>query len=311
MLATGLRSLRRIVPRAACAGYAPFAILAAFVAIPPSCKRDPIYEERSTEEWIVALDDTSMGMREMAAFQLARTDPLPPRALRALVHALGEEDATVRANLMVELIRLGRLRSGITMSVRLVLSSDPRPVARVAAARVLGGMGPNASGAVPTLVAATRAHDPQLRAAALIALGEIGRSDGDVMRAFMRSIGDTAAPVRATAIEALGKLGAPEMVMLAVERGLRDDSAVVRENAAYAAASLGSRLADVVPALLDALVDSSLEVRAGAAYSLGRAGPMARLAVPALERALADSSDQVRDMAEDALHSIRVGVDDS
>jgi len=98
---------------------------------------------------------------------------------------------------------------------------------------------------------------------------------------------------------------------MAVQRGLRDDSAVVREHAAHAAANLGPRLAEVVPALLDALVDSSLEVRAGAAYSLGRAGPIARTAVPALGRALTDSSDQVRAMAEDALRWIRAGADDS
>lgn len=70
---------------------------------------------------------------------------------------------------------------------------------------------------------------------------------------------------------------------------------------------MGPAAREAVPALIETLRDEneSAVVRQWAAWSLGQIGPDARGAVPALVEALGDASPNVREAAAEALEKIR------
>jgi len=144
-----------------------------------------------------------------------------------------------------------------------------RPAARCAAAQVLGDVrdSETAPEARAALVRACEDLSPEVRAAAALALAELG-GDG-AAAAIVRCLDDGNSEVRQSAAVALGALGDPSTVPALIE-ALASGPADLRFQAA-------TSLAEIDPSsarepLLAALDDDDAEVLAAAAIALGAIG---------------------------------------
>src|SRR5262249_20202242 len=152
---------------------------------------------------------------------------------------------------------------------------------RCSAAFALGKTGPLAVVAIPRLTRALKDDHAGVREAAAFALGEIGPAAWeDTFPALVELLaGDKDPLVRRSAACALGKLGREALqaedspanaVLSALEKGLSDASATVRQNAAWALGRLAPKKGrGAVPHLAKALADPEPVVRREVATALG------------------------------------------
>ena len=106
-------------------------------------------------------------------------------------------------------------------------------------------------------------------------------------------------------LPAFGQSAVPEPQQIdKLVRDLKSSDSVVRFNAAFALAKMGSAAVPAVPALIETLSDADGQVRAYAAFVLGRIGSGSGPAVPALTVALQDKRPAVRLAAAEALGGI-------
>lgn len=205
------------------------------------------------------------------------------------------------------------------------------PEEQHAAADALADLSSGARAAVPELLKALDAKDPELRWRAARALGMIG--DPQAREALRRHAADAEPAVRAQSIFALGRMRADDEPSLAaviarltdpepavrratvaalrmikadrqkviplVVKVLEDADASVVMPALHALAEGG---AEVVPALTEAL--DSKDARYWACVVLADIGPAAKSAAPALAKAAADERPEVRIQALVALGEI-------
>jgi HEAT repeat protein len=157
---------------------------------------------------------------------------------------------------------------------------DPSPDVRAAAALALAEIG--AAPAVERLIALAGAEDSRVAQAAVIALGESGdRRAFDPLLAALRS---ERADIRFQAVIAVARL-APAEAFEHLERAADDPDPEVRANALAALAdTAGERAAPVMRSRLD---DDEPEVRIEAALALAELGD--RAATPVLLEALDDA----------------------
>jgi HEAT repeat protein len=195
--------------------------------------------------------------------------------------------------------------------------SSADAVVRRSAAFALGKAGAPAIPAVPKLVRTLKDPDAGVREAAAYALGEIGPSGWEeTLPALIRLVdGDRSPLVRRSAAFALGRLGrqtaateigAPHLLREALERGLKDPEAQVRQNIAWALGQMGADQAEANAAILcRTLTDSDPLVRRDAAAALGELGPGAHLAASSLlARFKEDTNADVRRTAMESLVSV-------
>ena len=152
----------------------------------------------------VALALAAIGMLGCGA---AKEEPVKVR-VPALIKALGNTDASVRAHTAAE----------------------------------LGRIGPEAKAAIPALIKALGDTNADVRASAAEALGEVGTQEKDVVSALVAALGDPESFVRASAAWALGNIGpkaaeaAPELKRLTEN----DPDETVRRDAREALEKIGS-----------------------------------------------------------------------
>jgi HEAT repeat protein len=174
-----------------------------------------------------------------------------------------------------------------------------RPTERVAA--VLASGVPHNAAAVPHLRGALLRLDeePEVRAAAAVALGRIG--DGTALRGLIEGMKDPAAEVRVAAALSLGRLRGDGAATVLSKALLSDSSWWVRHASAIALGRAGKTFA--VDALRQSLqTEPRWQVRLQAVESLREiAGPRA---AEAASMALADPDSGVRAAAGQALGAI-------
>jgi len=108
---------------------------------------------------------------------------------------------------------------------------------------------------------------------AAFALGELGTGDGERTGAVAKAVSDPSVVVRRSAVEALGLLKEPvDLILPALELGLKDDDDQVRFTAALSLLRLGTESAGALPALQASLRDENRYVRANAVDALRRIG---------------------------------------
>lgn len=158
---------------------------------------------------------------------------------------------------------------------------------------------------LPALVDALTSGDPDVRWWAVRALAALARlPDGRVTatRALLSAAADPDPEVRTAALFALGECRAPEAVTPLLF-ALGDRSLYIARIAADALIHIGS---PAVPALVRALEqDAAPQVRANAARALALIGDQS--AIPALFHALDDDSMMVQHWAEEGLERMGVG----
>lgn len=273
------------------------------------CQGDPGYAGRSSREWIVALDDSSVAVRVRATDALRhilRVKPNSPQVIRALIRALADTADAVRMSAGMALAAEGVRAEGAVPALHNALHDSAHAAVRWQAAMILGSLESSAGQtSVPVLAEALSDSDPQVRAAAAEALGKIGAPSVAALpelRALVNDDGD--ASVRLKAIEALLIISPDTAALRPLTTALADSAAQVRRAAASALGALGPLAAPATAPLTRALSDSSAAVRAAGALALGQIGPAARESRSALLAARRDPSAQVRRLADDALRRI-------
>ncbi|HXT50015.1 MAG TPA: HEAT repeat domain-containing protein [Thermoanaerobaculia bacterium] len=257
---------RWVIPAAAAV------VLAAAVAAPGVTATDYPWPEPFllAHAWSASEDSAGGSGSAGLSAQTSPESPSGPAAASALIGALRDDDAGVRA----------------------------------AAAEALRKRGETA--AVPALVAALSDEEAAVRANAVEALGELG--DGRALDGLLTALGDANAEVRARAASALGELHdahgrtADAQRMARALAGLLGDGSVeVRKNAVHALSQLET--ARPIEAMLAATKDVDAEVRQQAVHSLGEFE--AREAAPQLVALLGDPDAEVRHAAAHALGELQ------
>jgi len=130
-------------------------------------------------------------------------------AAPALVGALGDRDRFVRwaAARALGKIRPANAEAVVAGLARLLGDTDSD--LRLAAAAALSAYGPVARAALPALVAAAQAPEPELRLAALRALESIGSNDTAALTVLSAALNDDDGRVRRAAAEALENVSPP------------------------------------------------------------------------------------------------------
>jgi HEAT repeat protein len=190
--------------------------------------------------------------------------------------------------------------------VAILVSTNQNKLARRDAADALGllhGSSPAASAAL--INAASSDQSPEVRCAAVSAIGR-RRSGGDeVICALMAALQDNDAEVRFAACCALGLFGKPaERAASRLTEILNDSAASVRTAAATVLGQFGAGSSEIADALLRALEDEVPGVRAAAASALGQCAPLPQGAEECLARAAGDLYPNVRAAAVYALGRI-------
>jgi HEAT repeat protein len=242
-----------------------------------------------------------------------------PRAVAALVGAVGDEAAGVR------LAAVQALNGPLT-----VAGDDPRaaaalvralgdalPEVRAAAADSLDASSPSARRALPALVAALGDASPDVRRAVLGTLGSIG--DSTVFAAVAAVLDDPDADLRPAAAEALGGLRDTRAVDPLL-KALASPDERLRASAALALGALEDPRA-LAPLLAALKADPVPRVRARVARGLGRAAWGELVAGPLKAAACGGDHDAVVRTAAitalgkigsaPALEALRCGLRDS
>ncbi len=248
-------------------------------AVPPLVER--LLHHPSTE-WPVEL-------RDVAARALGR---LGPPALEALTAALEDEDKWVRQAAVRALGQMGNPQAADALIA--VLDSD-EPWLRSAAVQALARI-PDAR----AVRAALRSEEAPRAFGMLIALNEM---DSSVARWLTAALEDPDPQIRARAAYALGQMGETStLTRLMTALGERFLSSPAHDRPALVLPT-----PEMVDALVAALQDSEARVRQAAAEALGQV--RAQRAIPALQQALQDPDAGVREAAARALGEIGTPLD--
>jgi len=199
------------------------------------------YQGKSVKAWSLGLYLSEPDRGEATAALQALGSNAVPR----LIKMLQTSDSALHKRLWSLLPKLPpRVRFVVVRRVK----PPNAPVVRMAAARALGIIGPEARSAVPALVGALRDKEAGVRWEAAEALGRIGR---DSVPALIEGLWDRDVKVRHTAVYALGVVG-PEAgaAVPALIHRLKDWDAGVRASAASSLSGIG---APALPALMDLL----------------------------------------------------------
>jgi len=206
------------------------------------------------------------------------------------------------------LVRLGD--AGLT-AVREKLA-DPK--VRHCAMQVLAALGPKAAPALPDILAALRAGDPQFCDEAAMAIAALGPAAAPAVDDLRKLLGDEqAGAARYSAAFALGSIGPGAKAAEPMLRELATSAdEIMATVAVWAVLKINpddrQMMEAAVPRLRKALRSERDGVRLEAAVALGDIGSTAATAVPLLELlADDDPSREVRDAATAALVKIRGG----
>ena len=182
----------------------------------------------------------------------------------------------------------------------------PDPEDRAEAAKALGNIEHGATAAIPALIEALKDQSASVRRDASKSIGRIGPEAKAAVPALIEALKDPTTSVRQSAISALGGIW-PEakMALPSLLRALDDKDELVRNSAALTLGKIGAEAKAAVPALIEALRDQSILVRVCAAYALSGIGPEAAAAIPALTEALKDQNEAIQESAAAALHKIK------
>jgi predicted Zn finger-like uncharacterized protein len=222
-----------------------------------------------------------------------------------LIGKLGNPDAKDRAQAAQALGGLGPdAKVAIPSLVKLL--GDRNDLVKRLARDALTKIGPPAKGDTQVLVGLLTDSAPEVRQYAAETLGTLGGDARPAAGALAAAVQDRDARVREQALRTLAKLGPPahDKVVQGLTDALKDPERNVRTAAGEVLAlDLGLTGADL-PFLTDALKQDDVDVRSGAARALGKVGPDARSAVKPLVALLKENDRGLRRAALEGLAGI-------
>ncbi|HEC84212.1 MAG: hypothetical protein DRR08_10325 [Candidatus Parabeggiatoa sp. nov. 2] len=199
---------------------------------------------------------------------------------------------------------------------KVLVTSRSREVC-LAAADVLGKLGPVAAQAIPHLMKVLADSHEEVRWVAEEALDKIdsrwwqNKAASRAVPHLVKALSDRESDVRRAAAEALGSMGpAAQPAIPYLVKALADNKNYVRKAATCALDNIdqqwwqNKRTSRVTPVLINALGDSHWITRLTAVEALEKMGPAAALAITPLTKALVDGNHSVRKAALVALAKI-------
>ncbi len=310
-------------PRATLIIVLPLLALIAGATVLWQKSHDPLCDGQRLSAWIGQLEDERPEIHEASANACRK---LGAQAVPALAHALRIKDSRIRIALIRWTRNLPVLKFRSLDSARLraqaagVLSQlggaaweaapeltaalgDPSDFVADRSQEALQAIG---APAMPTLINALAAQNPNIRRRASEILGSMPEAGDAVALALADGLDDSEISVRRAAARSIGRLiPMPEVSVPALGRRLADSSGSVREECALALSRFGPLASAAASELVSALTDNSDGVRIAAANALGRIGMDApHAAISALTKNLDHSSSLVRSSSALALGRI-------
>jgi len=258
------------------------------------------------------------------------------KAVPDLVRALQNQDTKLRADAANLLGSIDKKAASAAIPNLIAASkNDPDAEVRVCAVSALISIAgndlnkstPEVKAVIPTVIAALKDSDTEVRLAATIAFqsmsftyyGNDSKFNAQVIPelkaaipVLIESLKDEQEQVRTNATSALGNIGSDAASVVPVmTKALKDPDEKVRLGATQVLARIvnwenNSEAASVVPALIAVFKkDKNVEVRSNAAFALRNMGEQAASAVPVLIETLKNDKDQqVRSSAVFALENM-------
>jgi HEAT repeat protein len=178
------------------------------------------------------------------------------------------------------------------------------------AAETLGRIGQAAAPAVPALIEAMEDERPDVRREILFALGNIGPEAKAAVGVARKSLADEDQTVKYSAVWMLGRVGpAAAEALPELEKDVcNTDDPYFGNVCAWAMIRIDAknekRIKEAMPVLLKGLENENAFVRSEAASTLGMIGPPAKEALEALKKAALDKDEHVAKSAADAIAKI-------
>jgi HEAT repeat protein len=252
---------------------------------------------------IAALRSDDKYVRSAAARGLAELDVDPAVAGPALVQALEDADPAVAGNALDALAALG------PRVLDRAVPALSNPQRRHLALRLISRLGAQAKVAVPQIAellsqSATSDADREFQRELRIVLAQMGPDASAAVPALIASLASDIPQIRNSSAYALGKIRAAEAISPLRQLESSDDpqSRMVAVWALLQVTPDDAQLvARAVPMLVNALGSEQELVRLEAANTLGDLGAPARSSLDALRPLLRDESQAVRDAAAAAI----------
>lgn len=209
------------------------------------------------------------------------------------------------------MIALRRIGKPAVAEVSALLDS-PQGFVRWQAARVLGGIGPDARDALPALKASfdkelTRGEMAHLGAYITLALAQahLGADAGPIVAKLAELLSHKEEPVRLETLRALARFGRKaESAVMAIIPLLDDKQEMISAQAADTLRVIGPAAKVAVPALAKKLADPDLNVRRNALKTIRSFGAVVVEVVPELIKLLSDMDEAFRREAVEVIASI-------
>lgn len=210
--------------------------------------------------------------KQVCAWGLITLDPKNPDYLKAslpsVINGLSHDWDLVRRESAQALGRVGPPAKQAVEALAKIAESDKSPAARMDALGALGEIGV-ADGAMPAVMQALSAEEPQIRFAATYALGKFGPSAKEavpVLLNYLKIHDDFMPIISAWALVRIDPKheGLAELVVEPLTRGLNLPEAQARLEAVKALETLGAKAKPAVPALKGMSKDSDEAVRKAA-----------------------------------------------
>jgi HEAT repeat protein len=274
-------------------------------------KAGDIVEGKTLLQWQNDLKSKDPSEREAAIHFLKAYGRNARVAVRDVIKAMGDRDASLRANAAITLGFIGMERedreAGVSALIRLL--GDSQGIVKYQAATALGRLGPDASSAIPALVSTIRDRSSygtswETQRASASALGKVGLSESGIdPRAFgalLNTLRDPCVEVRLECLHSLINLGTPgNKTDLDTEKqwatALSNDKQSKKVSIwARVLAMRIDKVSEVHLSFIGKLMrDNDLQVRINAAKALAYIGREAKSQVAELIAGLGDKEPQV------------------
>jgi len=268
---------------------------------------------KSFRELVQALKSEQKAVRVEAARKLGEMGPTAHEALVPLIRAIRPSDG---ADCNVFHAAIGRIGSPPpeAKAELIELLTDPRGIVRHHAGNALHTLGPADEALVRRFLRLAKHQDAGKRVLGVEILGRLNSQSLEIVTVLSAALRDGEPEMRRAAVEALGRTLRPwrrepgprlRLALPALKQALKDSDRIVRDQAIAKLGERGPAARSAEPALIELLkTEKGLSVRSRAAWALGRFGPAAKNAVPALIDALTDKHVTIRANSATALGRI-------